>query len=463
MEEKHLIPGIGYQPVFRALPTLCLIINADGPAFTIVDASDAWLSATMRRREEIVGRGMSAVFSDRSDDPASDVSSEIQNCLTTLVKTRQYSHLQQKKYRLRQPAGPDADGGERQCRLSFFPVFDAQGDVCTILHLMEDVTEKVSSEKKAGETRQSAEEEESFIFDHQGRITVILEAMLRYTTMDFSKRIPVSEYRDELDAIVVGLNSLIDELESYVDRLTGVNRELAYANKELDSFSYSVSHDLRAPLRAIMGYSQVLLEDYRPKLDDEGCQTIDIIIRNTLRMSTLIDDLLTFSRVGKQNLTKVQLDMNHIFRSAIRELTDHTNETRTEVHMNELLPVEGDGSMMKQVAANLISNAMKYSGKRKKTIIHISSFAKDDTVVYSVKDNGVGFDMKYYDKLFGVFQRLHSGSDFEGTGVGLALVQRIIRKHHGDVWAESAPDQGAVFSFSLPVNETIEINTTQEV
>lgn len=460
MEEKYLIPGIGYQPVFRTHPSLCVILNTDAPVFTIVDASDAYLRATMRRREEIVGRGMLTIFPDMPDSPDTDQRSKTLASLVQLMETGLPCQLPLQTQNLHQPVGT-GQSGTRQWLPSFFPVFDARGAICNILYVAEDVTEKALAGKKGQKTRYPAEVEELFIFSHQERISLILDAMLRYTKMDFSQRIAVSEHRDELDAIVVGLNSLIDELESYVDRLQRVNRELQYANKELDSFSYSVSHDLRAPLRAIMGYSQVLMEDYRQQLDDEGRQTIDTIVRNTSRMSNLIDDLLIFSRVGKQSLTKVQLDMNHIFRSAIRELMDHTTEKRTEIHMDELHPVEGDGSMMKQVATNLISNAMKYSGKKEKTVIHIHSRLKNDAVVYSVKDNGVGFDMKYYDKLFGVFQRLHSGSEFEGTGVGLALVQRIIRKHHGEIWAEALPEQGATFWFSLPAGDITIQNNTQ--
>jgi len=248
--------------------------------------------------------------------------------------------------------------------------------------------------------------------------------------------------------------AVINILEDYTiekAKSEKINEALAISNKELDSFSYSVSHDLRAPLRAIVGYSNILIEDYGDKLDDEGKRTLNVIMKNVLKMGQLIDDLLAFSRIGKQNIIRVNVDMNLLVNSIDAELKIQ-QPNKIELNIKSLLNTKCDSSMIKQVMTNLISNALKYSGKKEKSNVEIGSYTENNNNIYYVKDNGVGFDMKYYDKLFGVFQRLHSANEFEGTGVGLALVQRIINKHGGKVWAEAKVDEGATFYFSLPNN-----------
>jgi len=219
-------------------------------------------------------------------------------------------------------------------------------------------------------------------------------------------------------------------------------------NKELEAFTYSVSHDLRAPLRSVDGYSKVLLEDYGANLDEEGQRTIKVIIGNAKKMGQLIDDLLEFSRIGKKEIIKSSLNMQTLIETALKEQERTGN---VEIKLGDLISARGDQSMIYQVWLNLISNAVKYSKKVDRPIIEFQSFKKDDHVVYSITDNGVGFDMQYAHKLFGVFQRLHKAKDFEGTGVGLALVQRIIQKHNGHVWAKAEINKGATFYFSLPV------------
>lgn len=242
------------------------------------------------------------------------------------------------------------------------------------------------------------------------------------------------------------LHNLTHNLEATVQLRT---QQLEAINKELDSFSYSVSHDLRAPLRAIDGYSKILIEDYGGQVDQEGRDIMDTIRRNTRRMGQLIDDLLAFSRVGKQLVVSGEVDMDQLVKAIVNEMIS-ADSGRTDFCIQLLPPTNGDYNMLKQVLANLISNAVKYSAKRQNPVVEIGSFKVNDNLVYYVKDNGAGFDMTYYDKLFGVFQRLHSSRDFEGTGVGLAIVHRIISRHGGKVWAEGKEDQGATFYFSLP-------------
>ena len=231
--------------------------------------------------------------------------------------------------------------------------------------------------------------------------------------------------------------------------LINKNKELEFANKELDSFSYSVSHDLRSPLRSINGYSAILKENYNAKLDDEGNRMLNTIIENTLKMSTLIDSLLNFSRLGRREMTKVNIDMNLLVTDTLKECSTGEDK-KTDWKIQELLPVKGDLHLMKQVFCNLISNAIKYSAKKDKPEIEIGCQPAGKEVIYYVKDNGAGFNMDYQNKLFGVFQRLHNDKDFKGIGIGLALVQRIITRHGGRVWAEGEIDKGATFYCSLP-------------
>lgn len=228
-------------------------------------------------------------------------------------------------------------------------------------------------------------------------------------------------------------------------------RELQLANKELESFAYSVSHDLRAPLRAISGFSKILEQDYGIILDNEGKRLIKIINDNTKKMGNLIDDLLAFSRFGRNEMKLNLLNTSSIVKSVIEDVHYYMNCEKTKFIINELPDIKGDQTMIYQVWYNLISNAVKFSSKVENPEIVIEGKTEKSLVTFSVKDNGIGFDMKYSQKLFGVFQRLHNDYDFEGTGVGLAIVHRIINRHGGKIWAYSELGKGATFYFSLPI------------
>ncbi len=234
------------------------------------------------------------------------------------------------------------------------------------------------------------------------------------------------------------------ELELRVRERTA---ELEVANRELDSFTYSVSHDLRAPLRAVDGFAKMLEEDHGQRLDDEGRRLLGVVRGGSQRMGQLIDDLLAFSRLGRQVPAKCRIDMTSLAREAADELA---SGTRPEVALATLPPADADRALLKQVWVNLIGNALKYSGKREAPRIEIGGREEPSENTYWVRDNGAGFDMRYAAKLFGVFQRLHGPDEFPGTGVGLAIVQRVVTRHGGRVWAEGRPDEGACFFFSLP-------------
>lgn len=243
---------------------------------------------------------------------------------------------------------------------------------------------------------------------------------------------------------------LINKVQFFVDKHKQ-ELDLYNLNKELEAFSYSVSHDLRAPLRAAAGFSEILKEKGYQNLDDETKQLLDKIIISIDRMEHLINDLLKFSRAGQQQLTKTTVDMNELLNSVIKSMETSPLEKIT-FHINSLKSTYGDKAMLRQVIFNLLSNAIKYSAKKDKQIIEIGSKEEKGSIIYYIKDNGAGFNMKYYDKLFKVFQRLHGPNQFEGTGVGLAIVQRIVAKHGGKVWAESKVDEGSTFYFSMPAN-----------
>jgi PAS domain S-box-containing protein len=229
--------------------------------------------------------------------------------------------------------------------------------------------------------------------------------------------------------------------------------QLKRSNEELEAFSYSVSHDLRAPLRAIIGFSSILQEDHVSKLDDEARRITEVIISNTKKMGQLIDDLLTFSRMGRQDILETEVDSNAVVKEIIDGLSEKdpgANNINWDVH--NLPCVKGDLNIIRQVWVNLISNAVKYSEKVSNPRIEIGASPDEKEVVFFIKDNGVGFDEKYKEKLFRVFQRLHTNDEFEGTGIGLAIVEKIVSKHGGRVWANGTVNEGACFYFSLPAN-----------
>ena len=245
------------------------------------------------------------------------------------------------------------------------------------------------------------------------------------------------------DEVVRQLNANLEE------RVSQRTAELKSVNHELEAFSYSVSHDLRTPLRAIDGFSQVVLSKFGPELPEEGRRYLQTIRAGAQKMGALIDDLLTFARLNRQELTRRPIDTGALVRSALAELGSPWADRKVEVRIAELPASSGDPVLLKQVWLNLLANALKYSRKRESALVEIGWVTVQGAETFFIRDNGTGFDMRYADKLFGVFQRFHRAEDYEGTGVGLAIVQRIVNRHGGRVWAEAAVDRGATFYFTL--------------
>ncbi|MBP8646735.1 MAG: PAS domain-containing protein, partial [Syntrophobacteraceae bacterium] len=243
------------------------------------------------------------------------------------------------------------------------------------------------------------------------------------------------------------VRELNEELE---DRVRERTEQLESTNKELEAFAYSVSHDLRAPLRAIIGFTRILEDDYASSLDAEGRRVCSVVVNEARRMSRLIDDLLAFSRLSRTRMRESSIDMAALATSVFDELTTAEERDRIELRMGSLPRATGDENLIRQVWVNLLSNSIKFSSKRERAVVEVGGDRNQGETRYWVHDNGAGFDMGYADRLFGVFQRLHGEEEFEGTGVGLAIVQRVIHRHGGRVWAESSPNEGATFHFSLP-------------
>ena len=390
------------QGLFDSLPGLYLVLT---PELVITAVSDAYLKATMTTREGIIGRGLFDVFPDNPDDPAAD---GVRNLRASLDRVRRHctpDTMAIQKYDMRRP------GGAFEVRFWSpvnSPVLGVDGRLDYIIHRVEDVTDFVRQKSAAPPDDRN------------------LQARMQQMEAEIYQR--------------------SQEIQSIMGRL----RE---ANEELEAFSYSVSHDLRAPLRHIEGFAGMLSGHAAASLDDKGRRYLTVIADSARRMGVLIDDLLTFARIGRTEMRRLPVRLDELVNDVRQGLAGEINGRRIEWDLQPLPVVQGDPNLLRQVFVNLIGNAVKYTGRQPDTRITIGP-ADDpghpDEIAIAVRDNGAGFDMKYASKLFGVFQRLHSSSEFEGTGVGLANVRRIIQRHGGRTWAEGEPGKGATFYFSLP-------------
>ena len=289
----------------------------------------------------------------------------------------------------------------------------------------------------------------------------IIATVARFSAGDFGARIGKPYPRGGIGDLMAALDHALELMQAQRDVIQGLNADLERrvvertaqieaANKELEDFSYSVSHDMRAPLRAIDGYSRMLEEDYGDKLDAEGRRLLGVVRDSSQKLGALIDDLLAFSRLGRRPITAVEVDMNALVQGVLNELRPVAGESAQHCVIEPLPAAWGDRALLRQVWVDLLSNAFKFAGKREQPVIKVAGHHGGMENVYSVSDNGAGFDMQYYDKLFGVFQRLHGTDEFPGTGAGLAIVRRVVTRHGGRVWAEGKINAGATFYFALP-------------
>jgi PAS domain S-box-containing protein len=383
-----------FRTMADSLPQLAWIAKADGFIYWY---NRRWFEYTGTTPRQMEGWGWQSVH-----DP---------NVLPRVLEQWQGSIATGRPFDMEFPLR-GADGKFRPFLTRVMPLKDAQGRVTQWFGTNTDISERAAAEQAVCEANEQ------------------LEVRIRERT---------AELTDALQAI----RSLNADLE----RRAG---ELEAANKELEAFSYSVSHDLRAPLRSIDGFSRIVEEEYGSSLDDEGRRLLRVVRDSTHKMAQLIDDLLAFSRSARHPLQPSRIDMGALARSVYEALIPPEARTRCEFTVGALPSAVGDAAMMRQVWVNLLANAVKFSAPATRPAIAVCGRVDGREVVYTVSDNGVGFDMTYAGKLFGVFQRLHPAREFEGTGVGLALVQRIVHRHGGRVWADGAVGKGAAFSFALP-------------
>ena len=407
VERMHL----QFRALFESLPGLYLVLKPD---LVIAAASDAYLKATMTTREGILGRDLFDVFPDNPADATANGVSNLRASLDRVLKTAAPDTMAFQKYDVRRPDGAFE---ERYWSPVNSPILGADGRVEYIIHRVEDVTDFVREKSAPAALADS----------------------------------PASQAKVERMEAEIYQRS--QEVRVMMDRLR-------QANEELESFSYSVSHDLRAPLRHIEGFSDMLGQTAASQLDDKGKRYLGIIADSARRMGTLIDDLLTFARIGRAEMRRLPVHLAELVRDVRESLSAETTSRVIEWEVGPLPVVTGDPNLLRQVFANLLGNAVKYTARKPAARISIhavetpAAAESPAEVVVSIRDNGAGFDMKYAGKLFGVFQRLHNASEFEGTGVGLANVRRIIQRHGGRTWAEGVPGEGAVFHFSLPLEST---------
>ncbi|MBI5725822.1 MAG: hypothetical protein HZA50_17815 [Planctomycetes bacterium] len=334
------------------------------------------------------------------------------------------------------------DFGEEKVRMG-----DSQK---AILNILEDSgTEKLrveTDQKAIFNILEDVSEDKERLADTQKAIVNILEDVdaeknkLDHTNQEMA--VEVAE-RQRAEEQVKNLNASLEQ------RVVERTVQLEAANKELEAFSYSVSHDLRAPLRSIDGFSRILLEDYNDKLDAEGRDSLNRVRAATQRMGRLIDDLLNLSRISRAQMRCERVDLSAAARAVAAELQQQQPDRRATFVVADGMAAEGDPHLLRVVLENLLGNSWKFTGKRDAAIIEFDQAQRDGQTAYFVRDNGAGFDMTYADKLFGAFQRLHAGTDFIGTGIGLTTVQRIIHRHGGRVWAEGEVSKGATFYFTL--------------
>ncbi len=440
-----------FRAFFETAPGLFLVLTPD---LRIAAVSDHYLRATMTKREEIIGRKLFEVFPDNPDDPSATGTRNLRDSLERVLREKAADTMAVQKYDIRRP---EADGGgfeERFWSPVNSPVFAADSEVAFIIHRVEDVTEFVRL-KQRGEAQQELTEELRKRTDEMEA-----EVFQRAQELQTINR-QLRTANEALEREIEQRRSAESQVAAVAQQLQRTNEELQAANKELEAFSYSVSHDLRAPLRAIDGFSRILIDECATGLPPAAREYLHDVRHSTQQMGRLVDDLLAFSRLARQPLKRQLVATERIVRQCLEELRDQQAGRHVEVDVADLPACSADPALLKQVWMNLLSNALKYTGRCAAARIEIGGRIEtggrnghgSDQPAYFVKDNGVGFDMRYAHKLFGVFQRLHRAEDYEGTGVGLAIVQRIVHRHGGRVWAEAEPGRGATFFFTLAAGE----------
>lgn len=407
-----------FKLLFESVPGLYLVLS---PELRIIAVSDAYLRATMTRREEILGRSLFEVFPDNPADASATGVSNLRASLNRVLAKRLPDAMAVQQYDIRRPESEGGGFEERFWSPVNSPVLAPDGTLTCIIHRVEDVTEFVRLKERDREQAKHTEE----------------------------LRVRAERMEAEIFQRGQDLQEANRQLRVANEQARQMTEQLQETNTDLEAYSYSIAHDLRAPLTIINGFSSLLIHDYAPHLAPEPRRLLKVVADGSVRMSALVEDLLRLSRLGRQALNKQPVSAVELARKVIEELRAAQAERKVEFRVGDLPMCQADPGLLRQVYFNLLSNALKYTRKRDQAIIEVGSRQENSELFYFVKDNGVGFDMQYADKLFGVFQRLHRAEDYEGTGAGLAIVQRIIQRHGGRIGASAYEDKGAEFFFTL--------------
>lgn len=390
---KKSIPPVDYKRVFDAGSALYLILLPDEPRFTIVGASDIYLQSTMRKREDIVGKGVFEAYPPNPNDVDGIMEKTFRAAFARVMETKKVDVMPVQQYDIPKP---ESEGGGFEIRywsVTHNPILNEQGQLIQMAQRVEDVTELLRL-KQQGDRMET-------------------EVMLR-----------AREIKD-------------------------ASNKLADANKELEAFSYSVSHDLRAPLRSMISFGDVLLTDHAGSLDADGQDCLRRIVAAGQRMHLLIEGLLSLARLSREQVRRDDVDLSRIAKQLHEQLKTSEPNRKVDFIVNSEIKAMGDPRLLELVLQNLIGNSWKFTSKREAAKIEVGKMLHNNETVFFVRDNGAGFEMEYAHKLFGAFQRLHTDKEFSGTGIGLATVQKIIRRHGGKIWAESFKGEGTTFFFTL--------------
>jgi signal transduction histidine kinase/CheY-like chemotaxis protein len=407
-----------FRRLFESAPGLYLVLTKD---LKIAAVSDAYLRATMTRREEILGRALFEIFPDNPNDPGATGVRNLRASLERVLRNQTPDTMAVQKYDIRRPESEGGRFEERHWSPLNSPVFGPEGEILYIIHRVEDVTEFVHVKQRGIE---------------QSRLTEELQ-------------VRAQQMESEIFLRAQEVQEANQKLQTANEELQRLASELSAANKELEAFSYSVAHDLRAAVRAIDGICMMLQTDYGGRFDDKGTDLLRRVGTSTKRMGRLIEGLLDLALLPRCPLNPQTVNLSELAQAIAAEQRDTSPERQVDFVLQADLVAHVDEVLLRVVLNNLLGNAWKYSRSKPRARIEFGATLQEGKTVYFVRDNGAGFDMAYVGNLFGPFQRLHSEREFEGAGIGLATAQRIVNRHGGRMWAEAEVDKGATFYFTL--------------
>jgi signal transduction histidine kinase len=291
-----------------------------------------------------------------------------------------------------------------------------------------------------------------FIAERTTRLNLMLDVLLEYTLMDFSQKITISSLGDEVDAVALGINTLGEELDSHINQLREKTEDLIRSNKQLEEFVFIASHDLQEPLKTLTNYTNLLQEETKDKLNENATRYVTRLTSATERMRLLITDLLEFARVGKDP-TNTEVDCNVLAEEVLSDMVASIESNNASITVKKLPVVRGNYTELKSLFQNLLSNAIKFKKQDVNPIIHVSATSEKNEWTFAVADNGIGIEERFYDRIFSIFQKLHSRKQYQGTGIGLAHCKKVVEHHHGNIWLKSEPGKGSTFYFTIPKTE----------